>query len=99
MVYVEWDDAASRGHWMGEADLADYSRGNFLVRQCGYLLEDTRRHLLLAGSWTPEDDWHEERFGDIVRIPRTWVRVKRVLLTIGEDGSLHMRGHLRGKRT
>lgn len=90
LIYLEWEDAASRASWMDTTEIEDYAAGQFLVRQAGYLLEDTDRYLLLAGSWGPEGEWQSERFGDITRIPRTWIRHRRTLAIVTEEGRIRV---------
>lgn len=82
LIYVEWDDASSRAAWMVEDELDGYGRSSHIVRQSGFLLEQTDRHLLLAGAVTVESKWSAELFGDVTRIPRTWIRRQRVLGTL-----------------
>ena len=91
LVYVEWDDAATRSCWMDLDEIERYRQATWLVRQCGFLLEDTDQHVLLAGSWTPDDEWHTEKFGDITRIPKTWIRKQHTLQTITDDGQIRRR--------
>lgn len=91
LLYLEWDDAASRSVWMTADDLREYANSQWLNRQCGFLLEETAAHLLIAGSWAPEDDWHVEKFGDVTRIPKTWIKTRRVLATVSDSGTLRFR--------
>lgn len=71
LLYVEWDDASTHAGWLQHRELEDYRHARWLTRQTGYLLEETDRHLMLAGSWCPASAWKDEAFGDITRIPRT----------------------------
>lgn len=88
LLYLEWDDAATRARWMDVDEVEAYAAGQFLTRQTGFLLEETSQHLVIAGSWAPEDEWHVERFGDVTRIPKTWIRQRRVLATVNARGEL-----------
>lgn len=88
VVYLEWDDAATRAPWMTLEELDEYQRGQWLVRQSGFLLAETDTHLLIAGGWAPEDHWRVDQFGPTTRIPKAWIRHRRVLATIGRSGRL-----------
>lgn len=91
LVYVEWEDASTRCPWMELEEIDAYRQGQFLVRQCGFLLEDTGRYLLLADTWTPGDDWHTEKFGNVTRIPKPWIHKHHLLQTITDDGQIRRR--------
>jgi hypothetical protein len=91
VVYLEWEDASSRSGWMNIDDVEEYLRGQHLVRHVGYLLSDTGRTVLIAGSWTPEDEWTTEQFGNITRIPKTWIRQRVVLGTATASGTVRGR--------
>lgn len=86
LLYVEWDDAASLAEWLTRAEVETFAHGSWLVRQVGIVLEDSDHHLVLAGAWCPEEGWHPERFGDVTRIPRPWIRRRRALGTVTEQG-------------
>jgi hypothetical protein len=81
LIYLEWEDASGLNVWMDADEVETYSRGHFLVRQVGFVLKETPRYLLIAGQWIPEDDFHDEKFGDVTRIPKTWVRTRRIIPT------------------
>jgi hypothetical protein len=98
LVYLEWEDAGSRAAWADRDEAESFGASDHVVRQSGFLLADTRRYLLLAGSWTPETDFATETYADLTRIPRTWIRRRVVLGTVTSTGVVHLRGASRARR-
>lgn len=90
LVYLEWEDAATRPGWIKPEDVDEFANSEFIVRQVGFVLKDTERGLVVAASWTPETPWKGEQFGDVTRIPRTWIR-KRIPLGSTDGDTLHLR--------
>jgi hypothetical protein len=93
VVYLEWEDASSRSPWMDETEIEEFDRSSFMIRQVGFLLKETSRCLLFAAQWAPEDEFTDAKFGNVIRVPKTWVRKRKLLLTVNADGELKMRHH------
>ncbi len=46
-VYVRWDDTSSNSSW---TTLEDYKMQPYEVESVGFVIQENRRHLLIAGS-------------------------------------------------
>jgi hypothetical protein len=94
VLYLEWDDAAHFEGWHSRERLDLFREDQHLVRQFGILVSETPRELVLAAMWGPENATEEEMFGDLMRIPKGWIRKRLVLGSLSDEG-FKMRGKKR----
>lgn len=79
MYYVEWVDAQHFGGWHTLAEVSDWSaQDDWLIYQAGYLIDQSKDHLVLAGKYNPQEA-DEDRFSELTRIPAAWIKRKRRL--------------------
>lgn len=80
LVYLEWSDSISNSMWKNLDEAIEWAKGrDWLVRHIGWILVETKKYILIAGSWTPETDSSEEQFGNLQKIPTTWIRKRKIL--------------------
>lgn len=83
LVYIEWEDAHSSNGWHTKEEFEQFINEAPVIIQIGWVFEETKRYIAIAarhapnGIFTNDDD---EAYGQIQRIPKTWIR-KRVDLT------------------
>lgn len=83
LVYLEWADAINNhsNNWNTKEMVLEWAKqSDWSIRECGWLIEETKEYIVLAGSWKPEDDWTEEQFSLLKKIPKPWI-LKRVNLS------------------
>ena len=87
LIYIEWEDACSHagsaktGSWLSEDESNDWAENTeWIVRQSGFIIKETKRYLTIAGMMEPGGDNHYAMFGHLQKIPKSWIR-KRVDLT------------------
>ena len=80
LIYIEWHDAFATGAWCTRHQLDEWKQGEFIVREVGWLIEETDKQIILAGRHNPEDNGDAEQWGLLQKIPKTWIR-KRINLT------------------
>ena len=80
LIYLEWHDAFGRGGWRTSQELDEWKKGEFVVREVGWLIEETDKQIILAGRHVPPDNGDDELYGGLQKIPTTWIR-KRIDLT------------------
>lgn len=81
-VYLEWCDAFSNPGWMTHAELEPLIKDHdFVIREVGWLIEETKEYFIFAGAWSPADRFTNERFANLHKIPTTWIR-RRLNLNI-----------------
>lgn len=82
LIYIEWCDAIShtRG-WMTKKEAFDWAKNeDWIVRQAGFLMEETKEYILLASRINPQPDTDDGYNTDgLFKIPKTWIR-KRTLI-------------------
>lgn len=79
LIYLEWEDAMSRSSWIDDSDLEAWSKDGFYVCQVGWVLKETSKFIMLASRRNPESEWGQTQWGNIQRIPKTWIRNRRKL--------------------
>ena len=76
VVYLEWDDAVSApSGWVD--DMEDWIKNSkYIIGEVGFLVKETKQAVYLAGFYKPEDTMTIERFGNVRRIPKGWIKKK-----------------------
>lgn len=82
LVYIEWCDAIASGLEWTDINVAKEwgKKSEWIVRETGWLLEDTKEYISIAAVWKPEDEFCDEQVKQLMKIPKTWIK-KRVDLT------------------
>ncbi len=81
LIYIEWADAISSGSvWIEKSALEGWiDNTEWIVKQVGWLLKETDKFILIASQLKPSDWFTEEQYGHIQKIPKTWIRKRKVL--------------------
>lgn len=80
LVYIEWADSISSAQWYTYDDAIFWAKGPaWIVKNVGWVLEENDKYILLAGSWTPQRGESVDQFGNIQKIPKTWIRKRKIL--------------------
>jgi hypothetical protein len=88
IVYIEWVDAHNNVGWfhLGEAEKWA-AGGDWWCQDVGFLIRETPRFLVFAQRHEPEGHANgDEQWGALHRIPKTWIRNKKVLGYMESDG-------------
>lgn len=83
LVYIEWEDSSSHSSWHTREELRAFIDRPCVIRQVGWVYEETPRYLVLVSRHAPAGvflDDLDESFGNLQRIPITWIQ-KRIDLT------------------
>ena len=80
LVYVEWEDAHSKPFWTLENEAIRYAKTSVCVnKEVGWILYEDKQYLVIAASFSPGDEWSADQYGDLTKIPKTWVRKRKDL--------------------
>lgn len=76
LVYIEWCDAIANTGWYSKEMALDWARESlWLIRQCGWILEETKEYILLGSrNQTALEEW-----GNLQKIPKTWIKKRKYL--------------------
>ncbi len=87
VVFLEWFDAFSDRGWCDQKELQEHVLDiEHWVRECGFIIREDEKSVVFCSSWVPENKPHVDNlFGNIQKIPKTWVRNRYLLATV--DGS------------
>lgn len=81
IIYLEWIDAFSRNVWTNKEDIdTTICSVDWTIQEVGYLIKETKEYILLASMWHPSTKFWCESFDNIHKIPRTWIRQRKVLM-------------------
>jgi hypothetical protein len=76
LVYVEWCDAVANTGWASLRDALEWGKETvWMVRQCGWVLDETKEYILLGSR---NQDSLEE-WGNLQKIPKTWIKKRKLL--------------------
>lgn len=77
VVYLEWCDAISdTSRWMSLEDAKEWGNNeDWLIKQIGFLLDETEEYLLLAGRINPHHSTEVDlKVDGLLKLPKTWIR-------------------------
>ena len=82
LIYLEWCDAIASGMEWTDTAVAERwgEESNWIVKECGWVISETKQFIVIASTWKPEDELCQEQFKQLMKIPKTWI-IKRVDLT------------------
>lgn len=81
LIYLEWEDACGESGWKHESEIKDWIKeATTLVQQTGWVISETKTHLVICSRKTPDHEAWEREYGHLQKIPKTWIR-KKVDLT------------------
>ena len=84
LIYIEWCDAESSHGWWSEEDAIAWAEddGRWVVREAIWLIKETKEYILTATRLVPEEtsgDFEETKYGYIHKIPKTWIKKRKIL--------------------
>ena len=83
LIYIEWADATSPEHgvWWTECEIKRWAKeDSYWVDQVGWVLEENDKYILLAGHRSTTKSGNDIiQYGQIQKIPKTWIRKRRVI--------------------
>lgn len=81
LVYLEWCDAvASSGEWSTKDVVTEWGkRTSWVVKECGWIIEETKEYIVIASCWKEGDELIDEQFKHLMKIPKTWVKKRKVI--------------------
>lgn len=82
LIYLEWEDAVSNARWFSKKELEWFveDADAWLVREAGWLISETKRYIIIATSYKPADEYTDEQFCNLHKIPKTWIRKRKTLM-------------------
>lgn len=83
LIYIEWCDALTNKGWRTREEAEFWAdTDDWIVRSGGWLIKETKEYILLALSWNPQNQYEENQFGNLHKIPKTWIKKRKTLMTI-----------------
>jgi len=81
LVYLEWADAIGCGNsWIEKSALNEWiDDSEWFIKTIGWILREDEKFIVLAHQVKPEDAFTEEQYGHIQKIPKTWIRKRKII--------------------
>lgn len=83
LIIIEWCDAIenSKG-WNTLEEAIEWSKSDdWKVTQVGWLLDETKEHILIASMVNNANEYRGESFSGLMKIPKTWIKSRKKLKT------------------
>jgi len=82
LIYLEWQDAFGNHSWMTEDDVEDWSKGESIIKEVGWVYKEDKKSIVLVSriSIPSSERWDSFQYGQVQKIPKTWIK-KRINLT------------------
>jgi len=91
IIYIEWMDSHSNHSWYTNEEMDQWAKGVWYCNDVGYLVRETKMQLVLAQRHEPAGNGtasEKEQWGGLHKIPKTWIRNRRLLGWLNSDGSI-----------
>lgn len=83
LIYIEWLDANDlRSGWTSNSSLDDWVNADQdagYCKQVGWLVRENEKRIVISSLMAPENDYQDEHFSLLFKIPKTWIRKRKVL--------------------
>ena len=80
LIYLEWEDAMHNGEWFSEdMALAWSQRSKTIIKECGYIVEETKEYITIASRYHGGDELHDITWGGLQKIPKGWIRNRKTI--------------------
>lgn len=81
LIYIEWADAhTNTAGWRTEEEAILWAQEtDWIIRECGWVIEETEEYIAIATALKPENDYEERQYLNLHKIPKGWVKARVVL--------------------
>jgi hypothetical protein len=80
LIYLEWADAHTQAGWTHKSEMEKWAdNSDWFIREAGFLAKETKEYVCLAAFIRPEDKNFDLQYGDLHKIPKTWIRKRKIL--------------------
>lgn len=82
LIYLEWEDATANAGWFSRSGAEEWGESaGSLIKQVGWLIAENKEFIVFASRWDGkfDDDDGNETFGGLQKIPKTWIRKRKVI--------------------
>jgi len=82
LIYIEWCDAVANANWFTKdsAELWAKEGSDWVIKESGYVVDETKEYICLASRYKSEDSNTEEQFGGLQKIPKTWIKKRKTII-------------------
>ena len=77
LAYLEWADAHTNSGWFTKKQMEEWAKSEWFIKECGWVVAENKKFIVFATAWKPVDEWTDEQFCSLHKIPKTWIRKKK----------------------
>lgn len=77
LTYIEWCDAHTNAGWFSRPEAEEWMKCEWIVQEAGWIIEENKEFIVFATSYKPADEWTDEKFCSLHKIPKTWIRKRK----------------------
>lgn len=84
LIYLEWADAHSNtAGWRYEEEAKEWAaKTDWIIRECGWLIEETKEYIAIATALKPENNFEDKQYFNLHKIPKGWIKTKKLIKTL-----------------
>lgn len=87
IVYIQWVDAHGNTGWFSIPEMENWTQSDWYTDSVGFIVKETEKMIILAERHEPTGHANgEEQWGGLHKIPKTWIRNRRLLGYLKHDG-------------
>ena len=81
LIYIEWTDAhTNTASWRTEEEAKLWAKEtDWIIRECGWVIEETEEYLAIATALKPENEYEEKQYLNLHKIPKGWIKKKVII--------------------
>ncbi len=77
LIYIEWEDATASSGWHTKEEVEKFIIDNNIVKQVGYIYKESKSEIVLASRLIHWSSNQDISYGQLQRIPKTWIRKRK----------------------
>jgi hypothetical protein len=89
IIYLEWIDAYGNSRWFSKTEFLQFMNDECWMKEVGFLIKETDKYLIFAQRFSGYKlEQNDQQYGSIHKIPKTWIRKKRILGYINNQNKI-----------
>jgi hypothetical protein len=81
LIYIEWQDAHTQEGWNTDEEIKEFcDNQEFIIKECGWLIEETKRHLVIGTALKEKTDYWSRQVLHLHKIPKTWIKKRKNII-------------------
>jgi hypothetical protein len=88
IIFIQWIDAHGNTGWFSNSEKDEWAKEDWYTDSVGFLIKETDKMIVIAERHEPNNSVNRmEQWGGLHKIPKTWIKNKRILGYLKNDGT------------